>query len=73
MDPIGFLIHLIVLCLVLGLLWWALVAVSGLLPAPGGNIVRVVGTVVLVLIAVAWLLGDIGVFGGSGFGYRRRW
>jgi hypothetical protein len=70
---IVFVIHLIVLALVLGLLWWLVNVVCGVLPPPIARVFRVGATVVFVLIAISWLLGDVGAWGTWGYGYRHHW
>jgi hypothetical protein len=72
MDLVPLLLHLLVVCLVLGLLWWAANAVVGLLPAPVGNVARVILIVLAVLILVGWLLGEVGDWGDWGYGHHRR-
>jgi len=72
MDLIGLLIHLLVLALVGGLIYWVVTIVAAQLPAPAGNIVRVIATVILVLILIYFLLGEFGGIGGPYYSHRHR-
>lgn len=67
---IGALINLLVVLLIVGVLWWAITAVLGLLPVPEpiGQIVRIVLILVLALIVINALLGFLP--GGGGFGWH---
>lgn len=55
---VGLLVHLLILCLILGLIWWVLTMIP--LPAPFGQVVRVVFCVVCVIILIYFLLGIAG-------------
>ena len=63
------LIHLIVLVIVFGLLYWLITLVCSVLPPPMQNVVRVVCLVLLAFIAISYLLGEAGVWGDWGYGY----
>lgn len=52
---IDLLVNLLILCLVLGLIWWALTSIP--LPAPFGVVVRVV----FAILAIVLLLGAVDV------------
>jgi hypothetical protein len=60
---IGLLISVIVVCMVVGLLLWA-IANLPFIPAPMGQILRVVIIVVACLWLIEVLLGHVGSFGG---------
>lgn len=66
------LIGLLILCIVVGLVYWAVMAIVGLLPAPIGNIVRVVALILMVLVVISFLLGETGL-GGSWYWHRHHW
>lgn len=59
---VAFLIHLLILVIVFGLLWWAATAVIGLLPQPIANVARVLLIVLFALTAVGILLGEFGFY-----------
>lgn len=59
---IGLLITLLIDAVVFYLLWWALNAIVGLLPAPIGPVVRVIGIVILCIWAISFLTGGIGMW-----------
>ena len=68
------LLHLIVLCLVGGLLYWVITLVAGVLPPPIANVARVVMLVVLALVAISLLFGEVGFYDTSWGLYRHhRW
>jgi hypothetical protein len=73
MNLVYLFVHLVVACLVFGLLYWLATLVVGLLPPPIANVARVVLLVVLVLMAILFLLGEMGSWGEWGWGYRRHW
>lgn len=58
---IGLLINLLILCLILGLVWWVIGLIP--LPDPFGLIVRVVFAVICVIILIDMLLS---LGGGAG-------
>lgn len=55
---IDFLIYFLVLCIVLGLVWWIITQLP--LPEPFGRIARVVFIVVAVILLIYLLLGLVG-------------
>lgn len=63
-------VHLLVLVLVFGLLYWIATLVIALLPPPIAGIARVILMVLLALIAISFLLGEVGLWGDWGYGYR---
>ena len=65
-------VHILVLCLVLGLLYWLVTLVVGVLPPPMQQIARVVLTILLVLIAISVLLGESGLWVWGGY-HRHAW
>jgi hypothetical protein len=68
------LLHLIVLCLVFALLYWMIVLVTGLLPAPVATAAKAVLLVLLAFLALGVLLGEVGVWDASwGLWHRHRW
>lgn len=64
---IASLINLLVVLLIVGVIWWAVTAIIGLipLPAPIGQIVRIILILILCLIVINALLGFVP---GSGYG-----
>jgi hypothetical protein len=61
---IGFLLALIVLCLILGVAWWVISMIP--LPAPLNWVVRVIFGIVVLIILLVWLLplaGEPGLVG----------
>lgn len=60
---LGVLISVIVVCMVIGLLLWA-IANLPFIPAPMGQILRVV----IVVIGCLWLIGMLTGHGGFGWG-----
>jgi hypothetical protein len=67
---IAFLIHLLVLCLVFGLLYWVAMMIVGLLPPPVAQPARVVLCILLALIALSFLLGEVGFGWDPAWSYR---
>jgi hypothetical protein len=67
---IGALINLLVVLLIVGVIWWAVMQILGLipLPAPVGQIVRIILILILCLIVINALLGFLP--GGGGYGWR---
>ena len=65
-------VHLIVMCLVLGLLFWLVTLVVGILPPPMQVPARAILTVLLILIAISVLLGESGLWSWSGY-HRHAW
>lgn len=67
---IGALINLLVVLLIVGVIWWAVTSVLGLLPlpAPVGQIVNIILILILALIVINALLGFLP--GGGGYGWR---
>ena len=65
-------IHLLIFCLLLGLGYWLVTLVVGVLPPPVAPIARVLLLVLLVLIAISALLGETGYLGGWGY-HRHAW
>jgi flagellar biosynthesis protein FlhB len=57
---IGLLVTLLIGALIFWLLWWALNAITALLPPPIAQVVRVIGIVILVLFAISFLTGGMG-------------
>lgn len=55
---ISLLISLLIICLIFGVIWWALGQFS--LPDPIGNIVRVIVVVVFALVLINLLMGLTG-------------
>ena len=68
---ISLLITVIVVCMVVGLLLWA-IANLPFIPAPMGQILRVVIIVVACLWLIGVLLGHTGGFDGLGWGHSVR-
>jgi hypothetical protein len=67
---LGLLINIIVVCMVVGLLLWAIASLP-FIPAPMAQILRVV----IIVVACLWLIDVLfGAFGGShlGFGHFSR-
>ena len=62
---IGTLIYLLVLCLVLGVIWWIIGQIA--LPPPIRQIVTIVFVVIAVIVLIYFLLGLVGD-GGLGLG-----
>lgn len=60
---VGALINLVVYLLVVGIIYWAVTIILGLIPLPEpiAQVIRVVLIVILVLVVVYALLGLIGV------------
>jgi hypothetical protein len=72
MDSLlGLLVHVVILFAVAGLLYWAATEIAKLLPAPFGNVLRVVVLVILVLSVAYFLLGEFGL--EAGYGHRHHW
>lgn len=67
---VGALINLLIVLLIVGVLWWAVTAILALipLPAPIGQIVRIILILILCLIVINALLGFLP--GGGGYGWR---
>ena len=63
------LVHVLILALVAGLVYWIVTLVAGLLPPPIGNVVRVVALVLLAIAVIGWLLGEAGL----GVRHWHRW
>ena len=73
MEPIlSLFVHLLVFLLVFALLYWIVVLVCGVLPAPVQNVARTILLAMLALIAVLLLLGEFGVWGSWGWHHRKR-
>jgi hypothetical protein len=70
MDLISLFVHLLILALVFGLLYWLVTLVVGILPPPVAGIARVILLVLLVLIAILFLLGEVGILGDYDWSYR---
>ena len=66
-------VHLLVLCLILGLAYWLVTLVVGVLPPPVAPVARVILLVLLVLIAISVLLGESGIWGWGGNYHRHVW
>ena len=64
-------IHILVLCLVMGLAYWLVTLVVGVLPPPVAPIARVILLVLLVFIAISVLLGETGMWNWGSLGYHR--
>ena len=64
---LGLLISVIVVCMVVGLLLWA-IANLPFIPAPMGQILRVVIIVIACLWLIGVLFGHVGGFNGLGWG-----
>jgi len=67
MDLIAFVINLVILCIVLGILYWIVTLAVGLLPFPQDIVLRVV-QILFALIVLIWLLS---YFQGGGFVFYR--
>jgi len=67
---IAALINLLIVLLIVGVIWWAINAILGLipLPAPIGQIVRIILILILALIVINALLGFLP--GGGGYGWK---
>lgn len=67
---LGALINLLVVLLIVGVVWWAVTSIIGLipLPEPVGQIVRIILILILCLIVINALLGFLP--GGGGYGWR---
>jgi hypothetical protein len=66
------LIHLLILCLVIGIVYWLITLVVSVLPPPIANAARVVLLCILGLMAIGVLLGETGLY-GSPLGWHHRW
>jgi hypothetical protein len=67
-------LHLLILCLVFGLLYWIVTLVAGVLPPPIANVARTVLLILLALVALSVLLGEVGIYDTSWGLYRHhRW
>jgi hypothetical protein len=71
-DLVGLFVHILILCLVFGLLYWLVGLVASVLPPPIAGPVRVILLVLLVLIAISFLLGEVGLWGDWGYGHHHR-
>lgn len=63
-------VHLLVLILVFGLLYWVVSLIISMLPPPIAGIARVILLVLMALIAISFLLGEVGLWGDWGWGYH---
>jgi hypothetical protein len=66
---IPFLVHLFVVCLVVGVLLWALTVIPGLPPIVP-TIAKVIAALVIVLYLASALLGEGGMFSSTCYGRR---
>jgi hypothetical protein len=68
-------LHIIIAAIVFSLLLWFVNLVTSLpiLVEPVKSLVRVLLIGLLVLFAISFLLGDLGMWGTWGWGYHRRW
>jgi hypothetical protein len=62
---ISLLVTILIMCLVFGLIWWILSLIP--LPAPFGQVARVVVAVIFVIWLIYLLLGAVG---GTGVGFH---
>ena len=75
MDLVALFVHLLILCLVLGLLYWIVTLVVSVLPPPIAQPARVILLILLALIALGVLLGEVGIYDTSWgwYGHHHRW
>jgi hypothetical protein len=75
MDLVALFVHLLILCLVGGLLYWLVTLIVGVLPPPIATVARTILLVLLLLIAIGFLLGEVGVYDTSWgwYGHHRHW
>jgi hypothetical protein len=72
-DPRTLILHLLVFAVVFGLLYWCVVLICRLLPAPVANVLRVVALVLLALCAISFLLDDFGIWRSWSWGRPLRY
>ena len=65
---IAFLINLLILCLIVALVYFIVIKICSLLPAPIAGMAQTVAIVVMLLIVLIWLLDFVG---GYGVGFPR--
>ncbi len=58
-------VHLLIVCVVFALLWWAANAILSLLPPPIAQVARVILIVFAVLFLISFLLGEGGYYENS--------
>jgi hypothetical protein len=76
MDSIvGLFVHIIIAVLVFSLFYWMVQLITSVpgIPEPMRATLRVVFLILLCLMAILFLLGDLGMIGTWGWGYHRRW
>lgn len=61
---IALLIHLLILLVVLGLIWWAVTTILGVLPLPA-PIKTVVNVIMIVILCIVVIYALLGLVGGS--------
>jgi hypothetical protein len=65
------LLQILVFAIVFAVLYWIVGLIASLLPAPIGNVVRVLCLVILGLLALSFLLGEFGIWGDWGWSHPR--